>query len=72
MSWETDGRRGKVKFDGTEMAGVALMRDRSKGVVAFHALGDEAVARPGMPGQFVITEDDFQPDVPAGNDGKSP
>jgi hypothetical protein len=65
MGWEIDVRKGTATIGATRREGFALMRDREKRLIAFHAndRSDERAAFSPMrePDQFVVEEDAFFP-----------
>ena len=65
MAWELDGRVGLATIAGREREGMSWMRDRQKGLVAFHALPrrlsiDPSATEPPAPEQHVIPESEFR------------
>ena len=65
MAWELDGRVGLATIAGREREGISWMRDRQKGLVAFHALPprssfDQNGAEPPASEQLVIPESEFR------------
>ena len=65
MAWELDGRVGLATIAGHEREGVCWMRDRQKGLVAFHALPprssfDPTSSKPPVSEQNVIPESEFR------------
>jgi hypothetical protein len=65
MPWEIDGRPGTAVVGESEMEGFALMRDRTRRLIAFHARVSQGFdpTNPAPKGaeEFVISEEAFRP-----------
>jgi hypothetical protein len=67
MSWHMDGRNGVVMVGDSRHEGFALMRDEGRHLISFHVTPDPgdgpASSEPPHMHQFVISEDDFEPNA---------
>jgi hypothetical protein len=66
MAWELYGAAGSVKIKGVVRSGIAVMRDRVRKQVAFHAIPlrssfDPTSEKPPAMEHFIVSEGDFQP-----------
>jgi len=63
MSWELDGRIGTAQIGNTQLKGFAMLRDRLKHLVAFHAFVEDGYGslRPDSTPKVVISERAFEP-----------
>jgi hypothetical protein len=63
MSWELDGRMGTAQIGDTRLKGFAMLRDRLRHLVAFHAFveGGHGSLRPESAPKAVISERAFEP-----------
>jgi hypothetical protein len=64
MPWELDGRNGTAKIGLTKQEGFALMRDRTRRLLVFHAVRNQTydhLSSPPPPAEeFVIAEEAFE------------
>jgi hypothetical protein len=64
MPWEIDGRSGTAHIGFTKQAGFALMRDRVRRLLVFHAarnsIYDPSSSTPPPAEEFVIPEEAFE------------
>jgi hypothetical protein len=64
MPWELDGRNGTAQIGLTKQEGFALMRDRARRLLVFHAVResiyDPASPTPPPAEEFVIAEEAFE------------
>ena len=63
MTWELDGRIGTAQIGDTQLKGFAMMRDRLKHLVAFHAFVEDGYGslRPDSTPKLVISDRAFEP-----------
>ena len=62
MSWELDGRIGTAQIGDMQLKGFAMLRDRLKHLVAFHAFVEDGYGslRPDSTPKLVISERAFE------------
>jgi len=77
VSWEHDGRVGSALIAGNQREGFAMLRDRGRKLIAFHASKLRPVysaSEPSSPNleDFTIAEDDFVPQGVGLGDLKGP
>jgi hypothetical protein len=66
VSWEFDGRVGVIRFNKGKRPGMAFMRDKERGLIAFHTLPlgtslDHFADEPPRAEQFIVSVDEFIP-----------
>jgi hypothetical protein len=63
VTWELDGRIGTAQVGDTQLKGFAMLRDRIKHLVAFHAFVEVGYGslRPDSTPRLVISERAFEP-----------
>ena len=63
VTWELDGRIGTAQIGDTQLKGFAMMRDRLKHLVAFHAFVEDGYGslRPDSTPKLVISDRAFEP-----------
>ena len=63
MTWELDGRIGTAQVGDTHLKGFAMLRDRLKHLIAFHAFVEAGYGslRPDSTPRLVISERAFEP-----------
>ena len=66
MSWEFDGRIGDIRFNKVRRSGMAFMRDKARGLIAFHTLPlgttlDPLADEPPRAEQYIVSVDEFIP-----------
>jgi len=69
VTWELDGRIGTAQIGNTQLKGFAMMRDRLKHLVAFHAFVEDGYGslRPDSTPKLVISDRAFEPASDAGS-----
>ena len=70
MSWELDGRIGTARIGGTQLKGFAMLHDRLRHLIAFHAFVEDGYGslRPESAPKVVISERAFEPVSIPGSD----
>jgi hypothetical protein len=63
VAWELDGRSGDIELAGKSLRGFAVLRDRSRRLIAFHAAAAPRDLNLWARGteQLVVPEDQFKP-----------
>jgi len=69
VTWELDGRIGTAQIGNTQLKGFAMLRDRLKHLVAFHAFVEDGYGslRPDSTPKVVISERAFEPAADPGS-----
>jgi len=69
VTWELDGRIGTAKIGNAQLKGFAMLRDRLKHLVAFHAFVEDGYGslRPDSTPKVVISERAFEPAADPGS-----
>ena len=70
MSWELDGRIGTAQIGDAQLKGFAMLRDRLRHLIAFHAFVEDGYGslRPESAPKVVISERAFEPASDRGSD----
>jgi hypothetical protein len=70
VTWELDGRIGTARVGHTQLKGFAMLRDRLKHLIAFHAFVEEGYGslRPDSTPKVVISERAFEAASDRGSD----
>jgi len=70
VSWELDGRIGTAQIGDTQLKGFAMLRDRLRHLIAFHAFVEDGYGslRPESAPKAVISERAFEPASNPGSD----
>jgi hypothetical protein len=63
VSWELDGRIGTAQIGDTQLKGFAMLHDRLRHLIAFHAFVEDGYGslRPESAPKVVISERAFEP-----------